>query len=159
MACGTGIISIELAKRGYHVWAGDVSREALEYLRLQNPAINREICDFNKGFPFQDNFFDAATSVWANRYITSDGLSVFLREMHRVLKPGGVLIWPIFPADTVLWKVRSGVGQITSASGLIEVIKGEGFSEAIQLNDLFYKNLFSFKLPPQTVPIYIVARK
>jgi ubiquinone/menaquinone biosynthesis C-methylase UbiE len=159
LASGTGIIARELDKRGYSVWAGDKSAESLEYLRLQNPGITRVVCDFNKELPFEDSTFDGVTTVWANRYIKNEGLQIFLNEAYRVLIPGGVFIWPIFPADTILWKAHNGVGQITNATALCEVVKSKGYKEATVLNDLFYKNLFSFKLPPQTVPKYIIAKK
>ncbi len=159
LGAGTGIISRELYKRGYKVCAGDINETVLEHIRLQNQHIERVICDFNKPLPFAANSFDGVTSVWANRYIKKDGLYVMLDEVKRVLKPGGVFLWPIFPADTVMWKMKNGVGQITSAKTLAGIMRENGFASAEQLDDLFYRNMFSMKLPPHTVPVYIIARK
>lgn len=159
LASGTGIVACELSKRNFKVCAGDINSIILEHIRLQNPEIERVICDFNNVLPFADNSFDAVTSVWANRYITKQGLPTFLSEVYRVLKLGGYFLWPLFPADAVMWRLRNGMDQVTEASGLIPIIKEKGFREVEVLNDLFYKNLFSLKLPPHTVPKYIAARK
>ena len=159
LGAGSGIISRELDRRGYRVCANDISPAVLEHLRLEAPHIERSIFDFNQQFPFDDSVFDGVTTVWANRYITRDGLFVFLSEIRRVLKVGGIFLWPIFPADTILWKMKNGSAQVTGADDLVVLVKECDFSHAEILRDLFYKNIFSFKLPPHTVPIYIFARK
>jgi SAM-dependent methyltransferase len=159
LGAGTGIVSRELDKRGYRVCAADVNPTVLEHIRLQSPHIERVVCDFNEVLPFEDNLFDAVTTVWANRYISRNGLYIFLKEVKRVLKPGGIFLWPIFPADTIMWKMKNGVGQITSAESLVGMLLDYRYSEASKLDDLFYKNMFSLKLPPHTVPVYIVAKK
>jgi len=75
------------------ITGGDVNTELLakavsENFKIGNPVKFLEL-DFNKRFPFQDNQFDLESCCFAI-YYASDIPST-IREMHRVLKPGGRL--------------------------------------------------------------------
>jgi SAM-dependent methyltransferase len=126
LAAGTGIISTELCRCGFTLTAADINEKALAYLERRNSKIQTVVCDMNKPFPLQDNVFDGATSVWANRYIKD--IDVFLSEIHRVLKPGGVFIWPVFKIDVVLWKKNAGLSAPTAFSELQRELEEAGFS-------------------------------
>ncbi|MEK7570978.1 MAG: class I SAM-dependent methyltransferase [Patescibacteria group bacterium] len=126
IAAGTGIVSQALAGEGFNVTATDVSTKALGALRQQSPTIATEQADMNQGLPFADSSFDGATSVWANRFIADTPF--FLEEVHRVLKEGGVFIWPIFPTEIPFWKKEQGLRQPTRPGKLSELAQEAGFS-------------------------------
>ena len=113
IAAGTGIISRELAK-SYQVTAMDLSEPGLTYLNQRNSEVQTVPGDMNDSLPFPDGSFDGVTTVWGNRFITDT--DHFLHEVSRVLRPGGVFIWPIFPREGISWKLQSGLRQHTQTS-------------------------------------------
>jgi len=96
VACGAGkqLAAFHRATGGKAaITGGDVSASLLEKARalnedLGNPFTLREL-DFNKVFPFEDGGFDLVTCCFA-LYYAADA-SRTLKEMHRVLRPGGRL--------------------------------------------------------------------
>jgi ubiquinone/menaquinone biosynthesis C-methylase UbiE len=71
----------------------DVSKELLADAQVLNQSLgtpfNIEEMDFNKPFPFPDETFDLLTCCFAIYYAAD--IPFTIREMHRVLKPGGRL--------------------------------------------------------------------
>lgn len=128
IAAGTGIISRSLKEKGYHVTATDLSQRALEFLHTKDPSIQTQQADMNKRLPFADNAFEGATTFWGNRYIKDS--EAFLREVYRVLKPGGVFVWPIFPLEGPIWKTRSGIMNPTTSRRLKKTALEAGFTDA-----------------------------
>jgi ubiquinone/menaquinone biosynthesis C-methylase UbiE len=72
---------------------GDVSDELLAKAREENKKRNTDIIftelNFNKKFAFNDNIFDLASCSFAIYY--AEDIPFTIKEMHRVLKPGGYL--------------------------------------------------------------------
>jgi ubiquinone/menaquinone biosynthesis C-methylase UbiE len=72
---------------------GDVSDELLTKARQENARTGNRVTftelDFNKRFPFEDNQFDLVSCCFAIYY--AQDIPFTIREMHRVLKPGGRL--------------------------------------------------------------------
>lgn len=70
---------------------GDVSTDLLDQARLENQRLGARVTftdvDFNRRFPFDDNRFDLASCCFAIYY--AEDIPFTIREMHRVLKPGG----------------------------------------------------------------------
>ncbi|MBN2677703.1 MAG: methyltransferase domain-containing protein [Anaerolineaceae bacterium] len=75
------------------ITGGDVSEELLSQARSENEkrgsAITFTKLDFNKPFDFPDNSFDLESCCFAIYY--AEDIPFTIREMHRVLKPGGRL--------------------------------------------------------------------
>jgi ubiquinone/menaquinone biosynthesis C-methylase UbiE len=96
VACGAGSTLRQLA----HVWPGHsyhgldlsphyvrVARERLRHVReLSLVAENAE------HMPYRDGYFDAVVSVYLFHELPKDARRTVLREMWRVLKPGGALV-------------------------------------------------------------------
>jgi ubiquinone/menaquinone biosynthesis C-methylase UbiE len=76
-----------------NITGGDVNAELLAKANSENAKIGSPIkimkLDFNKKFPFEDQTFDLESCCFAI-YYASD-IPATIREMHRVLKPGGRL--------------------------------------------------------------------
>jgi SAM-dependent methyltransferase len=96
--CGTGLNLDHLGSRGAAVGV-DLSDEALRFCRQRGTAVAR--VDL-LALPFADGSFDCVTSfdVLYHRWVEDDHAA--LREMARVLKPGGVLFLRV-PALKMLW--------------------------------------------------------
>lgn len=94
LGCGAGVLSEKLLEMGYHVTAADASPDmvALSCERLKRfPETLRRHCQANcLNLPFADGEFDLVVCLGMFGYF--DEVTRALREIERVLKPGGTLI-------------------------------------------------------------------
>lgn len=76
-----------------NITGGDVSDDLLNQAREENKKINNAVkfmtLNFNKPFDLPDNTFDFESCCFAIYY--AEDIPFTIREMHRVLKPGGRL--------------------------------------------------------------------
>jgi demethylmenaquinone methyltransferase/2-methoxy-6-polyprenyl-1,4-benzoquinol methylase len=86
--CGTGDLAIGARARGAEVVGLDFSEKMLERARRKEPAIEWVRGDV-LSLPFDDASFDAATVGFGVRNV--EDLEAALRELRRVLRPGGTL--------------------------------------------------------------------
>lgn len=89
VACGTGDMVIELAKRGCSVTGVDISAEMLNVARQKTASANFQLGNA-EALPFADGVFDAVTCAFGVRNFVH--LEQGLTEMLRVLKPGGTMV-------------------------------------------------------------------
>jgi demethylmenaquinone methyltransferase/2-methoxy-6-polyprenyl-1,4-benzoquinol methylase len=89
VATGTGDLAIELARRGADVVGSDFSDGMLAKARAKAPQIRWEQADA-LALPYEDGAFDAATVGFGARNFGD--LSRGLREMARVVRPGGRVV-------------------------------------------------------------------
>ncbi len=96
--CGTGNNLVHLADLGAPVGL-DLSEEALRFCRSRRVTVARGSL---LHLPFRDASFDLVTSfdVLYHRWVADDGAAV--RELARVLRPGGLLLVRV-PALKLLW--------------------------------------------------------
>lgn len=96
IACGTGDLSIEIVRQGAeHVTGCDISDGMLEIGRGKTAGLNLsdriELINADcRKLPFSDNSFDIITCAYGVRNF--EHRAECLREMQRVLKPGGQLM-------------------------------------------------------------------
>lgn len=130
--CGTGGMAAQLARRGA-VTAMDYSPHALDFCRRR--ALPRLVRGSVNALPFGDACFDAVLSldVLYHAAVLDDARAV--RELARVLRPGGLLLlnlpaydWLRGQHDIVIETqrryTRRGVGQLLSAADLETVQLG-----------------------------------
>lgn len=106
IGCGRGGNAIHLARAGYLVTAFDADAAAIEVAQV-NAYRDRvyQKCKFviasmTEPWPFSSNEFDACVNYSAaNEIAASAGRSMFFSELHRVLRPGGLICLSIRPAD------------------------------------------------------------
>ena len=107
VGCGTGSLITQLALRGYEVHGVDMSEECVtrtrENLRLFVP---ENQIDIKKGsaekIDYPDGHFDIVIAAEVLEHVENDSLAV--REIYRVLRPGGVCVITV-PANPALWDV------------------------------------------------------
>lgn len=96
IACGTGDMAIELAKRGCTVTGVDISEEMLAIAKRKAASANFQLSTVNfqlgnaEALPFDDGEFDAVTCAFGIRNFVH--LEKGLEEMARVMKSGGQLV-------------------------------------------------------------------
>jgi len=88
VCCGTGDFAVEAERRGATVVGVDFSERMLERARRKSGTIEWIQGDA-LALPFADGEFDAATVGFGVRNL--DDLDRGLRELHRVIRPGGKL--------------------------------------------------------------------
>ncbi len=95
IGCGPGILTEDLLKRNFRVWNIDISEgmveKARQRMRIVSGAENAyfSVGDIEK-LDFADKFFDLVLCVGVLEYLSDD--TIALREIARVLKPGGSAI-------------------------------------------------------------------
>jgi ubiquinone/menaquinone biosynthesis C-methylase UbiE len=96
VACGSGKQCFSYynhLKGNVKIIGGDVSKDLLAQAAEANHKIGDPMTfvdlDFNKPFQFSDNTFDMASCCFAIYY--AEDVPFTIKEMHRVLKPGGTL--------------------------------------------------------------------
>ena len=93
IGCGTGIYTLELARRGVKVIGLDSSIEmiAVAQEKLRQAGLpGRFVCASAEALPFREERFDLAIAVTSLCFVHSPDRA--LEEMHRVLRPGGRLV-------------------------------------------------------------------
>jgi ubiquinone/menaquinone biosynthesis C-methylase UbiE len=91
VGCGMGYDSLEFLKRGVRVTATDLTPNAVKLTRRHFQIEGVKAVDVRTAnvldLPFEDSSFDA---VWANGVLHATGDTArAIREVHRVLRPGG----------------------------------------------------------------------
>jgi ubiquinone/menaquinone biosynthesis C-methylase UbiE len=110
IGCGTGHLAAELMRRGYAAFGVDLSSAMVDYAREHYDADRFRVGDIER-IPFPDDTFDAVMCLGVMEYLEKDEPA--LREMWRVLKPGGHAvittpssICPFFYVDMAFRRMR-----------------------------------------------------
>ncbi len=95
IGCGTGYISVELAKRGFEVTATEISEFELELAKeraKKEGVLDKIVFILERGEGISvKGSFDAAIGIGVLAYI--DNVRKFLRDLNSVVKPGGTIIF------------------------------------------------------------------
>lgn len=86
IACGPGYASAAARGRGAEVVAVDFAAAMLELARVNGPGLDARVGDAEE-LPFEDGSFDAAVMNFGLLHLGRPEEA--LREMHRVVRPGG----------------------------------------------------------------------
>jgi len=91
VGCAEGRFSKMMTERGFKVLGIDVLEESIKIAKEFSSNLNTsyEVRDLLKQ-PFPENSFDCITFLETIEHVENPGL--FLREFHRILRPGGFLI-------------------------------------------------------------------
>jgi len=88
VGAGFGFFLAEMKDKGWDVTGVEISQKAMDYARNVFGLTIRPGPMEKVGFP--DNYFDAVTGFYVIEHLPYP--MVFLRECHRILKPGGLLL-------------------------------------------------------------------
>ncbi|HXJ16922.1 MAG TPA: class I SAM-dependent methyltransferase [Candidatus Polarisedimenticolia bacterium] len=76
----------------FECYGCDVDRKAIAYLKDSVSFIEAAVIAPRPPLPYADKFFDSLYSISVFAHFTLELFSLWLREAHRVLKPGGILL-------------------------------------------------------------------
>ncbi|HTL43837.1 MAG TPA: class I SAM-dependent methyltransferase [Vicinamibacterales bacterium] len=109
---GTGVAAITAARTGARVAAVDLTPALLEHAR-ENGRVAGVDVEWKEGdaeqIPFPDGAFDVVVSQFAHMFAPRP--DVVVREMRRVLKPGGRLAFSTWPPDDFVGRLFAFVGR------------------------------------------------
>ena len=155
LACGTGDIARELASRGARVTGLDVTHRMLQLARRKTTTIDF-VCGDMTSLPFGDALFDVVSTGYGLRNVPD--LPIALREMHRVLKAGGLVIsldfnrpengivraiylayltlvgsvlgWVLHGDPETYRYIPASIRRYPGAAGVTALMRAEGFKDA-----------------------------
>jgi SAM-dependent methyltransferase len=100
LGCGQGRDAIEFATAGYPVHAVDVSMNAIRAANAALPESLRDRVAFRRldladSLPFADGAYSAVYSYLSLHYFDDPTTARLFAEVHRVLRPGGLLAFVV----------------------------------------------------------------
>ena len=112
VGCGNGRFYDVLKLKNIKYAGIDNSEELIKIAKTKFPDANFSVADILK-IPFSDNYFDKVYCIAVLHHIPSDQLRIeALKELRRILKPGGVLIltvWNLWQTRTDWWQVYKNI--------------------------------------------------
>jgi demethylmenaquinone methyltransferase/2-methoxy-6-polyprenyl-1,4-benzoquinol methylase len=101
MATGTGALALDLARRpGIEVVGADITRPMLLRASARHPRLTL-VEATAEASPFRDESFDAVVFAYLLRYVSD--VPATLRELARLLRPGGVMASLDFAVPRGVW--------------------------------------------------------
>ena len=106
VGCGTGALIDALHGRSEEIWGVDSSAEALRFCARRG--LRCVTLADAAAVPLPSGYFDLVTAVGIIEHVSADG--AFLSEMHRLVKPGGVLLL-LTSSFPFLWSMHDVANQ------------------------------------------------
>jgi len=95
LGCGSGRHLVYLARQGFEVWGLDCATHGLklakDWLKQENLKAFLQTGDIYQKLPYQDCFFEAVISISTLHHNKIEKIRKLIKELQRVLKPGGWL--------------------------------------------------------------------
>jgi len=100
VACGTGVVALTAARAGAKASGVDLTPELIARAK-ENAALTKQEVDFHVGdaeeLPFGESSFEVVLSQFGHMFAPRP--EIVVREMLRVLKPGGIIAFSTWPPE------------------------------------------------------------
>jgi SAM-dependent methyltransferase len=108
--CGTGRHFGPLRRAGSEVFGIDFSLGMLRVARRRYPQVPVLLADLQKVLPIANNHFDAVLCSLVGEHL--DPLYRVFREMHRILRPSGRLIFSVYHPDMAAAGIEANFREV-----------------------------------------------
>lgn len=120
IGCGLGRHSVYMAEKGFNVTALDLSEYGVDHLKKwadeKGLNVNTVVSDMLK-LPFEDNSFDCIMAYNVIYHTDGEGFSSIMKEIKRVLKPGGELFLTLISKGT--WSYVYSMGTVVDSNTIL----------------------------------------
>jgi ubiquinone/menaquinone biosynthesis C-methylase UbiE len=144
LACGDGLDLEYYKTLGAEVFGLDASDDLVKIANQKNPGTDIVVGLFEK-IPFEDGYFDIVLSKYAIQ--TSENMNPVFSEIHRVLKPGGTMMYLVTHPFRQFFEKREEKGdyfeqKIVDCNILNNSIEIKEPSHTLNeyMNDFLFKN-------------------
>ena len=115
--CGYGDIAHAISGQFSEIIGVDLSPERVEWARREFSPISFQVCHADS-LEFGDDSFRTVISIVVINWVNDP--DVYLREIHRVLAPGGKLVLAAAGPDRLRNVIRATLGRRPAEPGLME---------------------------------------
>ena len=153
IGCGIAVYHGVLAATYRSVSGIDVSEKSVEYARSWNPNVAYSVYPGGR-MPYDDASFDAAFAMCVMHHVPVSDWPVFVSEMRRVLKPGGIgMVFEHNPMNPVTRKIVNNC-PIDEDAVLLRASRTRGLFRDAGFQSIKSRSILS--IPPLVGPLYPV---
>jgi SAM-dependent methyltransferase len=112
VGCGTGVVAVTAARLGARVTGSDLTPKLIDRARENSKIMGLDVqwdVGDAEALPYPDAEFDAVLSQFGHMFAPRPGVAV--REMLRVLKPGGVIAFSTWPPELLVGRMFALIGR------------------------------------------------
>jgi len=91
LGCGSGRNMFYLCEKGFKVSAIDIAPEGIRQIKKTLKKSDAVVGNVYKRLPYKNEQFDAIISIQVLQHATEEKIKSAIKEMHRILKPGGYI--------------------------------------------------------------------
>ncbi|MEM9619534.1 MAG: class I SAM-dependent methyltransferase [Pseudomonadota bacterium] len=102
--CGCGRVATPYIAANGRLTGVDIDASAIEFLKTHYPDHDFRTTQFEPPLPFDDSTFDAVYSISIWSHLNKDSGERWLREIYRILKPGGVFLMSIMSHTSLIFR-------------------------------------------------------
>lgn len=153
LGCGVASYHHHLVTKYKSLTGIDVSRKSIEYAEQHNENVRYDVYPGGT-LPYDDNQFDVAFAVCVMHHVPTGDWPVFVEQMKRVLKPGGLgVVFEHNPVNPLTWRIVSNC-PIDADAVLLKQKEIRALFEDAGYDAIRTRSILS--IPPIAGPLYPV---